>query len=109
MYTQKMRALSYIGAEKITFPPKPDIYTDIHTYRRTDIRVYRVASLLIKLDNITIVSCKHYKYVPKSKIITSLKWNYRLFGKNDRVATLFTFYLTSSDIIMPNLKLIGLF
>ena len=36
-----MRALAYIGAEKITFPPKPDI----HTYRRTDIGVYRVASL----------------------------------------------------------------
>ena len=37
-----MRTLSYIGAEKITFLPKPDI----HTYRRTDISVYRVASLL---------------------------------------------------------------
>ncbi len=42
MCTQKMRALSYIVAEKITFPPKPDGQTD----RRTDIRVYRVASLL---------------------------------------------------------------
>ncbi len=45
-----MRALSYIGAEKITFPPKPDIHTDrqtdIHTDRRTDISVYRVDSLL---------------------------------------------------------------
>ena len=29
MCTQKMRALSYIGAEKITFPPKPDGHTDI--------------------------------------------------------------------------------
>ncbi len=50
MCTQKMRALSYIGAEKITFPPKPDRqtvrHTDIHTYRRTDISVFRVASLL---------------------------------------------------------------
>ena len=46
MCTQKMRALSYIGAEKITFPSKPYIQTDIHTYRRTDISVYRVASLL---------------------------------------------------------------
>ena len=48
MCTQKMRALSYIEAEKITFPPKPDrqtdIQTDIHTYRRTDISVYRVAT-----------------------------------------------------------------
>ena len=31
MCTQKMRALSYIGAEKITFPPKPDGQTDIQT------------------------------------------------------------------------------
>ena len=46
MCTQKMRALSYIGAEKITFPPKPEIQTDRHTYRRTDIIVYRVATLL---------------------------------------------------------------
>ncbi len=51
MCTEKMRALSYIGAEKITFPPKPatqtDRHTDIHTDRRTDISVYRVASLLM--------------------------------------------------------------
>ncbi len=50
MCTQKMRAQSYIGAEKITFPPKPgghtDIQIDIQTVRRTDISVYRVASLL---------------------------------------------------------------
>ena len=46
MCTPKMRALSYIGAEKITFPPKPDRQTAIQTYRRTDISVYRVASLL---------------------------------------------------------------
>ncbi len=46
MCTQKMRALSYIGAKKITFPPKPDIHTDRQTYKRTDISVYRVASLL---------------------------------------------------------------
>ncbi len=43
-----MRALDYIGAEKITFLPKPDRQTDIHTYRRKDISVYRVASLLKK-------------------------------------------------------------
>ena len=50
MCTQKMRALSYIGAEKITFAPKPDRQTYLHTnrktYRRTDICFYRVASLL---------------------------------------------------------------
>ena len=53
MCTQKMRALSYIGAEKITLPPKSDIHTDIqtdrHTYRHTDISVYRVTSLLKKI------------------------------------------------------------
>ena len=36
MCKQKMRALSYIGAEKITFPPKPDRQTDIQTYIQTD-------------------------------------------------------------------------
>ena len=46
MCTQKMRVQSYIGAEKINFPTKPDRQTDLHTYRRTDISVYRVASLL---------------------------------------------------------------
>ena len=42
-----MRALSYIGTEKITLPLNL-IYrqTDGHTYRRTDIKYYRVASLL---------------------------------------------------------------
>ena len=35
MCTQKMRTLSYIGAEKITFPPEPDIQTDIKTSGRT--------------------------------------------------------------------------
>ena len=49
MCEQEMRALSYIGAEKITFPPIPDIQTDRHAYRRTDISVYRVASLLKKV------------------------------------------------------------
>ena len=47
MCTQKMRALSYTKAEKITFPPKPDG----HTYRRADICVYRVASLLKIISN----------------------------------------------------------
>ncbi len=42
MCTQEMRALSYVGAEKITFPPN---MTDRHTDGR-DISVYRVASLL---------------------------------------------------------------
>ena len=38
MCIEKMRALSYIGAEKITFPPKSD--------GRTDISIYRVTLLL---------------------------------------------------------------
>ena len=38
MCTKKLRALSYsyIGAKKITFPPKPDIQTGIHTYRQAE-------------------------------------------------------------------------
>ena len=35
-----MRALAYIGAEKISFPPKPDIHTDRHTYIQTDGRKF---------------------------------------------------------------------
>ena len=46
MCTQKMRALSYIGAEKITFPPKSDGRADLRTGIRTDKGNYRVASLL---------------------------------------------------------------
>ena len=41
---KKFRLLSFIEAEKITFPPKCDIRTDI----KTDISNYGVASLLIK-------------------------------------------------------------
>ena len=58
MCTQKMRALSYLGAEKITFPPKSDRHTDRHTYRRTDISVYRVASLLKKIIIVANLSFK---------------------------------------------------
>ncbi len=51
--TQKeIGPLSYLEAEKITFPPKPDGRTarrsDVWTDRRTDISNYRVASLLKK-------------------------------------------------------------
>ncbi len=35
MCTEKNRAISYIGAEKITFPPKSDGQSDIHTDGRT--------------------------------------------------------------------------
>ncbi len=46
--TKKIRAISQLWAEKITFPPKPDIQSYIHTDRRTDICFYRVALLLKK-------------------------------------------------------------
>ncbi len=39
LHTIKIGALSYIGAEKITFPPKPDIQTDRHTDIHTDERI----------------------------------------------------------------------
>ena len=42
---QKIGAISQLGAEKITFPPKRGCHTD----RRTDICFYRVALLLKKI------------------------------------------------------------
>ena len=43
---KKNGAISQLGAEKITFPPKPDRQTDIQTDGRTDICFYRVPLLL---------------------------------------------------------------
>ena len=43
---KKIGAISQLGAEKITFPPKPDGQTYGQTDRRTDICYYRVALLL---------------------------------------------------------------
>ena len=40
---RKIRTLSLLGAEKIAFPPKPDI----RKYGRPAISNYRVASLLV--------------------------------------------------------------
>ncbi len=34
--TKKIGAISQLGAEKITFPPKPNEHTDIQTDRQTD-------------------------------------------------------------------------
>ncbi len=44
MHTKNESSILYRGRENHVFP-KPDIKTDIHTYRRMDISVYRVASL----------------------------------------------------------------
>ena len=33
---KKIGAISQLGTEKITFPPKPDGHTDRQTYRQTD-------------------------------------------------------------------------
>ncbi len=41
LHRKKIRTLSYFRAEKIAFPPKPDI----QRYERTDITSYRVAFL----------------------------------------------------------------
>ena len=61
MCTQKMRALSHIGAEKITFPPKPDR----QTYGRTDFSIYRVAFLL-KREIWNSKKVKRLSYVEQS-------------------------------------------
>ena len=54
--------------EKIVFPPKPDGHLDRHTYRRTDISVYRVASLLKRIRD-------YYSEYNFSNIIEILKIN----------------------------------
>ena len=46
LHKNKIGAISQLGAEKIAFSPKPDRQTDRHTDGRTDISIYRVASLL---------------------------------------------------------------
>ena len=46
MCIEKIRALSYIGVEKITFIPISDGRTDRPTGRWTDISNYSLASLL---------------------------------------------------------------
>ena len=48
-------------------------------------------------------------YVKMLKLQHVLKWTYRLFGMNYRVATLSTLSLTVSGIILPSLKVIGQF
>ncbi len=74
--TKKIGAISQLGAEKITFPPKPDGHTDRHTVRQTDRRAdicfYRVALLLkrergMNRDNRTIFKSIKNHYI-KNKI-----------------------------------------
>ena len=48
----KIGAISQLGAEKITFPPIPDGQIDI----RTEISIYRVASLLKKKSTLFLTS-----------------------------------------------------
>ena len=48
MCTKRIRTLSLLGAEKITFPPKPDGQTDRQIYGRTLVFI-KVASLLKKI------------------------------------------------------------
>ena len=55
--TKKIGAISQLGAEKITFPPKPDGHTD----RRTDICFYRVALLLKNMNPHIQEECAHKK------------------------------------------------
>ena len=69
---KKMRALSYIGAEKITFPTKPARQTDIHTDRRTDISVYRVASLL-KRNDLNIIY-NHARFMQRYLCVCVYSW-----------------------------------
>ena len=47
--TKKIGAISQLGADKITFPPKPDGQTYLQTDKQTDICFYRVA-LLLKMN-----------------------------------------------------------
>ncbi len=57
-----MRALSYLRAEKITFP-------DRHKDRRTEISVYRVASLLKRVKQ------SHFLFKePSHKIFIKTHW-----------------------------------
>ncbi len=57
-----MRPLPLLGAEKITFPSKPDGQThkrtDGHTDGRTDISIYRVATK----NNNTIMEKKEVRH-----------------------------------------------
>ena len=54
-----------------------------------------------------IKSLFHVKNVGNNIQSTCLKCTYGLYGQNYRVATLFTFGLNVSEIIIPSLKSIG--
>ena len=63
------------------FPPKPDIQTDRHTYRRTDISVYRVASLLnIYVFNLEKHLSAHFStFLHNNKILHEIQENLENF------------------------------
>ncbi len=56
---KEIGAISELGAEKITFPPKSDRRTDGRTDGRTDIQTdisnYRVASLLKRIRILRVI------------------------------------------------------
>ena len=53
---KQIGAISQLGAEKITFPPKPDGHTDIHTDRQTDGHLLLYSSFATK-KNMLITLC----------------------------------------------------
>ena len=60
VHTKNESSILFKGPRKSRFPlnlsdRQTDIHTDIHTYKRTDISVYRVASLL-KMSTTTVAT-----------------------------------------------------
>ena len=95
---------------------KSDYQTNIDEYRvAVNITEYNTTSKLLFLRIIIPKFMKirqlfHEKNVSKiSKNKHVLNWTYGLFGQNYRVATLSSFYLTVSGIIIPSLKSIKQF
>ena len=65
--------------------------------------------LLLEVETSMTTSEKAKNVCKNVKNHHVLNWTYGLFGKNYRVATLSTFSLTVSGIIIPSLKVIGQF
>ena len=75
--TKKIGAISQLGAEKITFPPKPDIQRYIQTDGRTDVCFYRVA-LLLKNENSKI----EQKKINRIQKLIGMPRKLRVFQQN---------------------------